>query len=214
MIAWKVELATSRIMQRFANPPNDAMSTSLLHGARVLMSNLSNRFGKQVSFDGISLQPIAPLSPCTLAISEGEARLAVGGGPLARIRRGTATRPTLAVYRRRSARVRRTQHSLPLVDTGQLRGSLTGGIYHLERQMLPTEIIVGTRVPYAKFLHDGSEVVVNREIRTAIGLRSGVWLKEGTVLRTPARPFLRPTRDEIKEASAAFAARLVELMGR
>lgn len=96
-------------------------------------------------------------------------------------------------------------HPLILVETGLLRSSILGGRYHVRRYEGTNTIVVGTSVPYASVHEKGATVTVTQRMRTYLGLAFGIWLRVGTVLRIPARPFLRPSRAGIQKAVREMA---------
>jgi len=131
----------------------------------------------------------ASLSPVTVLLSEGAALRKVGGG---RVRRGTATTPTVAVGAGGRRRVRRTQHSKALLDTGVLRASLQGG-HGFVRREFGDALEVGTRIPYARVLQEGAVVRVTDRMRRGLYARTGVWVRARRFV-IPARPFLVVSR--------------------
>jgi len=147
-----------------------------------------------------AFQRWAPLSAVTLMLSEGEALRKVGGGT---IQRGTPTTPTYAVRGRRRRRVRRTQHSKVLMNTGVLRASLQGG-HGFVRREFGDSLEVGTRIPYARVLQEGARIRVTDRMRRALYARTGVWVR-AREFRIPARPFLVVSQSAAQKAVAVVA---------
>lgn len=190
----------------WAEPPDPSLRREALRFAsHILIGRLQSRFGKVVADERGNPSQIAPLSPTTLKMAEGRAKKEVAGefyqSASTRKKKGVL----VAVYKRRTVRVRRTGESLPLVDTGQLRASIVSGPYHEEFLVTSDEMVVGTRLPYARILHDGGTITVTREMQVALGMQTGVWFNVGTVLRIPPRPFLNPLQREVEDAARAYA---------
>jgi phage gpG-like protein len=153
-----------------------------------------------------------PLSEATYEMSRGEAVSRVGGRRSARIRyQKTAYGELPVAYgkggEQRSARVRRFPGAKILIDTGRLRASLLGGVNHIERASAD-EIVVGTNVEYAAVHERGAQVQVTERQRKFLGIRYGVWVKRGTVLTIPARPYLRLSREGIEAVGRQFLQEL------
>jgi|YNPMSStandDraft_2_1061718.scaffolds.fasta_scaffold01066_16 phage gpG-like protein len=149
-----------------------------------------------------------PLSPTTLKIAEGQAMQKVGGRKgKARIRKQQTPYGALPIAygeggEQKTARVRRFAGAVILVDTGRLRASLLSGPNHIERSGR-AEIEVGTNVEYAVYHERGAKIRVTKKMKYFLGLSYGVWLREGTELAVPPRPFLRVSRqglDQMKQA--------------
>lgn len=150
----------------------------------------------------------APLSPLTLALSEGIAKGKVGGG---RVRRG---KPTVAIGRgggaQKTAVVRRTARSKPLANTGRLRASLLGGAGHVRRAGR-MELEIGTNLPYAAVHQYGATIRVTRRMQGYLYAVSGVWVA-ARELKIPPRPFLVVSKTALNRVRTAVEAYLAQFL--
>lgn len=139
------------------------------------------RFSEQRAPDGTAW---APLSPLTLALSQGQARQKVRSG------------------KQRTARVRRTGSSRILTDTGLLMRSVTTGGAGAVRRRTGSAIEVGTRVPYAAAHQFGAVIAVTPKMRGYLSATLGRWFA-GRQVTIPARPFLGMSARGRKELAQA-----------
>lgn len=146
-----------------------------------------------------------PLSPLTLKLSEGMAKKKVGNG---RIRVGRPTKAIGSGGTQKTAVVRRTGQSIPLVNTGRLRASLMGGAGHIRRSGA-FGIEIGTNLPYAAVHQYGATIRVTPRMRGYLYAVSGVWVA-ASELHIPARPFLVVGRTALTRIQAAVEAYLQE----
>lgn len=198
------------LQQRLAQLPHEARRTVSELAAQIVLAEAVRHFerGGYETETGAFMR-WKPLSPLTLALSAGIARRKVGRG---RLRYG---RPTVAVGRggvQRTAVVRRTAQSKPLVHTGQLRASLLGGAGHVHR-VGAFEIEVGTNLPYAAVHHYGATIRVTPRMRGYLYATSGVWVA-AREFRIPARPFLVVSKTALRRIRAAVESYLAGYLRR
>lgn len=160
--------------------------------AQLLVEREQRRhFSEQRAPDGTGW---APLSPLTLALSQGQARQ--------KIRRG----------KQKTARVRRTGSSRILTDTGLLMRSVTTGGAGAVRRQTGSAIEVGTRVPYAAVHQFGIRIPVTPKMRGYLSAMLGRWFTAPQVT-IPARPFLGMSargRKELMQAARWHMERVLK----
>lgn len=208
----QITFTPPKIAEKWMNPFSDPSKSmhALEAFAASLVSSAQARFGRMEADERGNLHPVKPLADVTLDMAEGRALKLVGEG--GKIRQPTGRRKyPLAVGKgagvQRTARVRRYRGSIPLIDTGTLRASLVGGAGHVRKKdPFHRALLIGTNIRYAYMLHEGAVIPVTEDLRTKLGVETGVWFKVGTRLRIPPRRFLLPSREEIEKATNVFLA--------
>lgn len=79
-----------------------------------------------------------------------------------------------------------------------LQRSSAGLASSIHSKVSKTEAIVAAGKDYAPYVQEGWVQMVTKKQRTFLGMTKGIWLKEGTILTSPARPFLKLTREELR----------------
>lgn len=141
----------------------------------------------------------APFSPLTLAISQGQAALKVGGQGNARLSKSgkRVTAINKALGSQQSATIRRTSGSQLLMGDGILRASVTSGGAGAIRETGQNYLLLGTNLIYAKTQHKGADITVTPAMRGYLSAVLGSWFL-GQKIHIPARPFLG-TGDAVKK---------------
>jgi phage gpG-like protein len=103
------------------------------------------------------------------------------------------------------AREKEGKAGMMLQKTGQLVASIQSG-----GQITSNEVIVGTNVPYAGFLQEGTTQNVTAKQRMWLGKNLGLWMKVGAKITMPARPFLEITDEVAMEAENILADHLLK----
>lgn len=132
----------------------------------IMQRDVSKHFEQGIGPSG----PWPPLSSLTLEIAKGVAREKVASG------------------QQKTARVRRTAASKPLLDTGRLRLSIVGPGEGVQ-EVSPTAIKLGTMLRYAHVQQYGATISVTPRMRAKLSHLIGRYFA-GSKVVIPPRPFL------------------------